>query len=1036
MMNTRGNKVGNTVFKIPLIRPRLWLSSLWSDEAGVSMLLPIMIGAGILTTITYILTTYVPQLRRETARSSKYMQYRNGLASAISYATYVIQQRNCIQSDSTPAVQLTTRNGQEIRSVSGSGTMLPTDPTTPCGLNTPLNLERLLLGDSTAQELEKLGTTGGTTLTGTQLDEVRYTVNLKNMTDQHPLKVVANNLLPELEDLTFVISRYRNKDQPAAGREALLKVRAEGTRSTSINKFLDRAVSSNVFIESFVAFYPREMNTFALVVKGNIDLDTSTDGGCPDDPNNNICIPYDSTKAANDKGLHFLGPVFTNGNLLLPPFDPKNPKYNNTTFADMLYLGKGPNSGMVGFKNGSSITPFRPKGLGDPTSRYQAQIPTFGGTLGGVKVDSFDKGLDFLFGSNASASATIEANKDKCVTKQLIRADLTKSRDARLLVKGASSSSGTSVYQMGLSHGDEFVEAGNPDPAPGTKLPTVSGNPATYTAGAGGPILRVYVKAKNFTGESWGTGTAAPGFFGPISIQRNGSLTLNFAGDKTALEGQLVAGSDLARLKQAQSTAATTCATMAGFDSATAGVKMTHPSCVTSTNTGGDAKTKCAAVAAGATNDCANTWDAVDAVFTGYNSPPTGTAAPVHPASNLTDLTAAKTSFVDPIEKKVQDYPATGAEPSLQLTASDIQITTDGVAEPSTNQINLTVKALNFAALDGTALPEIVFQAIDFGSTATGDDAATRLAQSPAWGPNLDPTKLTTGQLKFDPTSFKPIWNSAGWTPLSPNNGTSAPWTLTSAPSDTENPGALKCSAGSKSDSAFGSAGEDVDFSSTARASWNFRPYTTDLIAGIVGGTASSIKNIDFNIYSVVKYDGSHGVCKINSDVNFISGFFVCDRLEIADRPSGQALWMVGTWIIGNLKISKSALAAGINFSTIYHPQAQALLKQSQSAGAAPILRPYVFTTPVPVPAPACPDVPDKPIWSASLSTRDYMNGFRCTPSYLRSQADPFQWSAVSPTCGIQVAANGTPDGATTCKTRYRPLRFKIVEISRSERIQ
>jgi hypothetical protein len=163
-----------------------------------------------------------------------------------------------------------------------------------------------------------------------------------------------------------------------------------------------------------------------------------------------------------------------------------------------------------------------------------------------------------------------------------------------------------------------------------------------------------------------------------------------------------------------------------------------------------------------------------------------------------------------------------------------------------------------------------------------------------------------------------------------------------------------------------------------------------------------------FNIKSVVRD------CVIESSANFVTGFYVCETLTI--NPRLEPLRIIGTFITGKLNIDASAYAAGIRWSSIYHPQAPYELREAKILGK---YKDGTFAD--------CDSASLPPLWSPNIGIKSALAHYLCNPVSLRT-ADPFRWTMVDPDCGIDP---GVDKFKVACKSQ--PRRFLIKEISRTK---
>jgi hypothetical protein len=210
---------------------------------------------------------------------------------------------------------------------------------------------------------------------------------------------------------------------------------------------------------------------------------------------------------------------------------------------------------------------------------------------------------------------------------------------------------------------------------------------------------------------------------------------------------------------------------------------------------------------------------------------------------------------------------------------------------------------------------------------------------------------------------------------------------------------------------AFGGADWTVSFAPSTRSSWNFAGDSSSTLGSDpvlnsieFNGSNSNFaaKNISFRVHSIV------GRCTIKASANFVTGFYTCDNLTIESRST--PLRIIGTFIVGKMTIDPSAIKSGIQWSSIYYPQATRELREAgvlESVSGRPC------------------DTPKAPIWHPIPSIQDVADRMKCNAISLRSTADPFQWTAMDPDCGLvsSTASN------TSCKRRL--IRFFVVEQSR-----
>lgn len=207
---------------------------------------------------------------------------------------------------------------------------------------------------------------------------------------------------------------------------------------------------------------------------------------------------------------------------------------------------------------------------------------------------------------------------------------------------------------------------------------------------------------------------------------------------------------------------------------------------------------------------------------------------------------------------------------------------------------------------------------------------------------------------------------------------------------------------------AFGTASWDTSFADVTRKSWNFAgsDVPADPLVGTLDLDAKNSKagaNPVFQVISIAK------VCRIHDSADFVAGFFSCDTLQIDSRTT--PLRIIGTIIAAKVEIHPDAYKAGINWSTIYHPQAtyelraQKILKRRSDPNT-PCNDDMGTTTPLWHPIPSIIDVADR---------------YSCNVISLRARAKPFQWTAVDPDCG-------KPPGKSNTICKNQMVHFTVVD--------
>lgn len=215
----------------------------------------------------------------------------------------------------------------------------------------------------------------------------------------------------------------------------------------------------------------------------------------------------------------------------------------------------------------------------------------------------------------------------------------------------------------------------------------------------------------------------------------------------------------------------------------------------------------------------------------------------------------------------------------------------------------------------------------------------------------------------------------------------------------------------------FGASDWSTSFVKKARKSWSFFPeYDGSEESGKSGGYNSGTEILGDNFVPGTSPASFHVMslinkCVIPSNVNFVAGFYTCESLEIQARAT--PLRIIGTFIVGKIRIDPTAYKAGIRWSNIYHPSAAYELR---AAGILGKLANNGGTVNCSSTLP--------PLWMPNAGVKTVLSHFACNPVSLR-KADPFKWSTIDPDCALD-----EPSGKVKCKKRV--TRFLIKEVTRS----
>lgn len=378
-----------------------YFSKFIKNQRGVSLIYTIMIVSLALGALGYVTTEMLPKLHSEKKKAESTINYRVFISSLNDYLIHGIRERWCLSMNGDVTDLL-------LSNECGSGKSMEHIVTYPG------NLERVLWGPENI----------GTPLSGPPspesanrilaLNYVRFHSNpkkadrllgyddiyppegklkfkvtqaiLNDMTDQHPLYLIAKNVRECIDQVNIEIFQIKDYNLINAGDERKIGIHISTEISrTKFSCLVMRTAEST----SYYTFYPRRLHTFSLMKYGNLD-----------------------GTAFNE----FHGPVYVAGDFVLPPesFD----KENGSVFYGPLVLGMYNEGGASGkFHSGrlvnSDKSDYTFESRGHPYLSKQDNYPNFRGFLGGINLDaSEDKGFHNLFDHTSTTSAdtaTLEA---------------------------------------------------------------------------------------------------------------------------------------------------------------------------------------------------------------------------------------------------------------------------------------------------------------------------------------------------------------------------------------------------------------------------------------------------------------------------------------------------------------------------------------------------------------------------------------------------------------------------------------------------
>lgn len=1001
-----------------------------------SMLMQVMTVTAVISIGFYFLSDFVIAQKQQIGKTINAVNLRFALNSTMDYVLYGLRQKYCFTDDD----------------------LLMNAPTDQCNLVHTGSVERLIMSNDQANFILQLissGTNvGPVDKANLPLKSITRYIRIDNATSAHPLFAVLQSLksvtdessgkIIKVDGVSVTLTRDESGYLPRAGREVYLK--ATISLKTAKSSTMDITVGSTPLkLSSQIVIYPREVGSFALMVPKNLHLD-KTYNATMDTGDVSLHMFGSKTDSGGGQGLVFLSPVFVNQDLYLPPdtrTSSKSTSYNGSytpvTFADRVYLGNG----WIRNSNGGL---YVPRSSGDTSDRFWSDIPTFGGFLRGIENDGgLDKGLQ-VFGKVISGSSPDSNLMAQCVERSQNMSSSNYLYKSQLAATLKDENINDYRYRLFLDKKNEFVGQENARSNP--DVSKFGSGTATRKGSTGGTIMKVsfIVGSKTMTAEMTATSvlTVNPEFGSPalksqlqsavnsaqnnLNLAKDNLVTLNsnLTSAQTALAAAKKALS--AELEKPVKPAATPTPTPAPTTTPNLNITPTpSPSPSASPEGGGSSGSGGTAVS----TEASVTSESGSSVASASPSPsPSLSATPVVMVSPTpTPTPVPKGYYQDPdliasLKSQISSLQTTIA----QLVNTDITNQKDVIAsaEKSLQQAKEALSVFDNPPQYIIKMSPVYSKWGAYEDRVDMQITATNVENLIDAKGNL--LKPSIGVQAFDATYYNgsPIKNPANGNLLrylnfnygadksmldAPDSmsATSSSGNLAGVPEDETDYAHLdvlceeaRSAAASQS---FGGASWNVDFSGGTRSSWNFAGDSSSVLGHdpVFDKTLTLDSGADgvFKVYSIAKE------CVIASSANLITGFYTCDSLRIEARQ--KPLRIIGTFIVGKLQIDPSAYKAGITWSSIYHPQV------TQELRAAGVLKS--------ISGAAC-GTQSSPIWHPLPSIQEVADRMACNVISLRAKADPFQWTAVDPDCGLVSGASNT-----TCKRRL--VRFFVVEQAR-----
>jgi hypothetical protein len=800
------------------------------------------------------------------------------------------------------------------------------------------------------------------------------------------------------------IERDTNVSVPKSGNEVYFTVTVSlqdqnGTLLSINNGTLPLRTSS------YGTMFPREMGVFSLVVANNLWLD-----GTVGPPSDVSIVPRTNWNPAASKGMLFMSPVFVNGDIHLPYVAPAQGGFHNggnvlyapVTFGDRVIQGNG--SIYAG-----ATTPYVPQSAGGTGDSLWSDNMLFGGFKLGVAVDNaYDKGLQML--ATGGISTSNFGAMQKCLAYQNAQVDP--------IAVGASQ-----------------LYAGFSSPI----VVTPAGQAIEYTFGIVDPTkVAAGQSAMAFNMQATPNGVPSSGTGVPFASTVQNALPAN-----NAVMGIKILLGDPAKGIPQEADA------HMGWGS-TLTVKPYFGSDANPTPAYTNLITRAAAETAPdhAWKDALTAYTAASAapgsitvkletVTLPELASPSKTDIQSHLVKMTVTVSGINTFYDQNFVSSDPAAPGTLAMPIIDVVGYDSRYNNGGIAslDPARilqTEVN-THRRIVFTTTDGASL-----------NPPADSGNATLL------GPNIVSGSWSSPATYIDPYASSPPYDNFNYIEFVAN---------------------CQAGSGSGTSQSFGAAAWNIDFSSdpaAVRHAWNFanndgtnsfgtqtsgpavKPKVGDgmcpqcggkdpcplpdddtttiryaMCSKVFSGTDSFYDPVahpylpgngpppnrgNFQPWSIVKD------CDVKSDASLVAGFITCESLTIEDRST--PLLMIGTFIVKNLTVADSALKHGVTWMSIYNPNALSPLRLSG------ILRTKTGS------GLACTDfITQAPIWDQQSPTVPLLQDMSsCNALYLRATAQPFQWTAFDPDCGIVPNVLPVPT-RPVCK--YHPVNYFVMEQGR-----
>jgi hypothetical protein len=887
-------------------------------------------------------------------------------------------------------------------------------------LTNALNLERLLWSTPTENDIitryKKIY--GKNPPVAPRLDKVTHTLNVSDLDAlgiNHPLNLIVNeNIKQCINKISIEIERQNPGVIKPQGDEVYLIITVKGLGDFSLFSKCDKNQKS-MSLSGLVIIYPRTLNQFALIKAENLDVA--------------------GLKSTGAKGINFLGPVYVQGDLIIP-----DKGSYSVAFRDKVKIGEGL------LKNGSNT--FVPKSFGGKADTFLNQLSTLSGISNGIGLDGeIDGGLSKLFGGTYQYPKN--TNMAACTNRQKLKEQFSLTKDSRVFIKGSAG-----LYRIGLSQSNELREYKiyGPD-SKGFFVKDITDD--RVTGANGSPKYNSY-------------------FGNQFNINYNVRTTSDYPVMEFVLElssktGNTTNDYNFSKILLGRDTELNIEFANKGFYAAKYAEINLPPTAYLDTN-------KLETMKLGpteATKNLLSFYDKLkdeceDSVFKAANKPDlighkfclkvinVGKADAVDCKADMDkkdekDCEKAQARIEDAgkdyfdEELKIQEAikVLSEAPPTLKIQTTTVLSNQNDVKFFFTNEANFGNPFLAHIEALKYRIDAFDF-AIENSPNNTVYGLRTKAVMRP--GPNEDVT-FNQNAINFEIDrafngSFKKIVtktddnlevdnkiqnNFSNWVLLRKN-----PMFMPADLSTYYPENGLSVADAKKLDeecavdiSAAAPPSWDISFTDTTQFSWLYN-LTSSGISITDPSKTTPLPNYTFDasnndmkvgFYSGVPTRSIVVTCTVKSNINFIFGFYVCENLVI--EPRVTPLDIVGTFIVKNLTIDSSASNAGVNFYSIWHPGAIAILQANKH-----LRREYA----VPPSGNTACDFKDLAGWNPKLT--DDINGdfLSCSPAkFLYQGANNFNWTTVDPELGIESSAVGQATTQSKIVNRYRRFGINVV---------